>query len=169
MTVLSENETSDERATTMTHVPKSDPTFTAIVQSLLHARTPIDHIPRLVYLIDWKSAIEDARQVTNVIWTVDGMGDIDFDPVSREIETIRDAMRGVRTMAESIRLMEPETMIPAWAWTAYDHVYREARKLRLVPLVVLVNSTFPCLTANGRVAVLDLPALALKYREAMPA
>jgi hypothetical protein len=152
----------------MTHVPKSEPTFTAIVQSLLHARTPIHHIPRLVYLMDWKSAIEDGRQATHVIWTVDAIGDIDFDPVSKEIDTIRSAMRGLKGMAASVLLLNQDTMIPASARPAYDHVVREAGILRLVPLMVLVNSTFPCMTSGGDQA-LDLPALALKYREVVPA
>lgn len=167
MADFSQNPTHHERATPMTHVPQSEPTFVAIAATMLHRRVPTDQIARLVYLIDWKSAIEHGRQATRIVWTVDADGNLDFAPVIRELDVVRTAMRGVKTMFDMLRNMDPEADIPAEVRTAYDHVWFEAKPLNRVELEILVKSTYPCLTSLAGDPALDLPTLAVRYADLM--
>jgi len=159
--------TSHERATPMTHVPQSEPTFVAIAATMLHRRVPTDQIARLVYLIDWKSAIEDGRQATGIVWTVNDQGNLDFAPVIRELDVVRTAMRGIRSMFDMLRNLDPEADIPEDVRAAYDHVWFVAKPMNRVDLEILVKSTYPCLTALAGDPPLDLPALAVRYAELM--
>lgn len=153
----------------MTHVPDTESAFTAIAAAMLHRRIPKETIARLIYLIDWKSAIEDARQVSGIVWCTDGAGKMDFSSVVQRLDDVRESMRSVRTMSDMMRNMVPESYVPAAARAAYDHVISKTTGMNRIDLEVLVRSTYPCITANAAGVTLDLPHLAMRYADVLSA
>lgn len=148
----------------MTRIPTSDTNFIALTRALLHRRTPMDRIPRLLFLIDWKSAIEKGDQATGIEWTVDGRGNPDFDGIDRAIDGVIAGMRGgpgiVRTMLEMAR--DPEADLPDVIRDAYRHTVEATKDLDRVRLEILVKSTHPCLTSRDE-AIVDMADHARRY------
>lgn len=164
MKILRHQDRDDETRKTMTRIPTSDTNLIALTRALLHRRTPMDRIPRLLYLIDWKSAIENGAQATGIEWTVDARGNPDFDGIDHAIDGVIAGMRGgpsiVRTMLEIAR--DPEADLPDTLQDAYRHTIEATRDLDRVRLEVLVKSTHPCLTAREE-EVLDMADHASRY------
>lgn len=148
----------------MTGMPTFDANFIALTRALLHRRMPMDRIPRLLYLIDWKSAIENGSQATGIAWTVDANGNLGFDGFDRAINAVIAGMRSgpgiVRTMLEMAR--DPEADLPDDLKGAYRHTIDATKDLDRVRLEVLVKSTHPCLTAHED-APIDMAEHARRY------
>lgn len=148
----------------MTRIPTSDTNLIALTRALLHRRMPMDRIPRLLYLIDWKSAIENGTQATGIEWTVDGRGNPGFDGFDRAINAVIAGMRGgpgiVRTMREMAR--DPEADLPDDLKGAYRHTIEATKDLDRIRLEILVKSTHPCLTARED-AIVDMADHARRY------
>lgn len=126
-------------------------------------------LTKLVYLADWKSAIDRNQQMTSIKWLFNRFGPYVDDIV--QIATQDDAftLRQDRTMfgnkKETIALTNPfdERSLTEADRHILDHVIEQTRKLSFDAFIQLVYSTYPILTgAQG--SDLDLIAAADRYK-----
>jgi len=133
-------------------------------------------LTKMVYLADWKSAIERGEQLTNLSWEFSHYGpyvpDIirlvrsaeDFE-VERGQTIYGDQKELVRHKAESdtteYSSLEPEDK------DLLDFVIRSVEDKSFNEFVKLVYSTYPIVTQE-RYTKLDLVSLAKEYKEVAP-
>jgi uncharacterized protein YwgA len=125
-------------------------------------------LTKLVYLADWKSALEDGEQMSDIKWKFNHYGPYVDDVVnvakSDPNFKIKSEMNYYGDLKERIILKE------AREWKSLtknnkkriDHVIEETKGLFWNPFIKLVYSTFPVMVSE-RQSVLDLPALAQRY------
>lgn len=137
---------------------------------------PEDHrltrtrLMRVVYLSDWRAALELGRQITNLTWTFDTFGPyspelnhiVKTDPafVIDETTTRFGEPKDVVEVAEDADFLEPSPEDKR----LLDSVLSATKNRDFAELAKLVYSTFPILTGH-RGSRFDLVSLALEYRE----
>lgn len=150
----------------MKDTPSIDPALRSVLRALTSVCPHDDLVARLVYLVDWRSALTAGRQATAVEWRIDGRG-----PRLGLVEAASRAVRAERTLLD--RLMPTPTRrlpdLTAEDVASLDHVLAEAARMDRLQLVRLVMSTYPVMTADldGQPAVADLPSLVEPYRAVM--
>ena len=150
----------------VTQVPVIDPALRSVLRALVRVCPHDDLVARLVYLVDWRSALTIQRQTTAVEWRIDGRG-----PRLGLMEAASRVVRAERKLLDRI-MPTPTRRLPDLAAgdvDSLDHVLKEAARMDRLQLVRLVMSTYPVMTADldGQPPVADLPALVPPYRAAM--
>ena len=126
-------------------------------------------LTKIVYLSDWKHAIEHKQQITNIKWYFDNYGPYVSD-VKEEIEKHSDifAKQETKNMFGS-----PKTVFSLKNKTnnfdlnqeekdAINHIIKVTKSLNWDDFIKLVYSTHPILSSN-RYSDLDLVAKAKEY------
>lgn len=146
------------------------------VMAYLIARYPSRHelsnarLTKMVYLADWKHAIEHGRQITDVRWYFDNFGPWVPDVVNTarqhpSLFAVREGWTGFGNRKTTIDLVD-EAYRPAALDTderaSLDHVLKTTPHLSFEAFIQLVYSTYP-IRKSDRYTWLDLPALAAEY------
>jgi hypothetical protein len=139
-----------------------DPALRSVLRALTRVCPHDDLVARLVYLVDWRSALTIQRQTTRVEWRIDGRG-----PRLGLVEAAARQIRAERTLIDRI-MPTPTRRLPdlfAGDVESLDHVLKEAALMNRLQLVRLVMSTYPVMTADldGQPPVADLPAKVPPY------
>lgn len=126
-------------------------------------------VTKMVYLADWRHAIENGAQMSPVQWVFNNYGPFVWD--------IKDAAEANPTIfavsAEanyfgspklllSLRDKEYVPQLQASEKAAIDHVVESTKKLTWESFIRLVYSTYPIIR-SARFSVLDLRGLAAEY------
>ena len=127
-------------------------------------------LTKMIYLGDWRMALTEKRQITNLVWIFNHYGPYLKD-VPNEAERnprfeIRHDTNFYGSTKEIIRLrMEPKAYkLLRSERAALDHVIEQTKPLTWQPFINLVYSTYPIAT-QPRYQELDLVALAKSYRK----
>lgn len=157
--------------------------MTVSLQSLLayicefypHKRELSDaRVTKMVYLADWKSALERGQQITNIQWTFNNFGPY-VDDVIRTVSSdptfevkLETNVFGQPKKAIKLREgchYEPGTLTPDTT-AILDFVIEATKGLYWKGFIDLVYATYPIAT-QPRYTKLDLVALAKEYNEYM--
>lgn len=143
-----------------------DPALRSVLRALVRVCPLDDLVARLVYLVDWRSAITRGSQTTRTAWRIDGRG-----PHLADVEAAAREVRDGRTLSD-ILLPTPTRRLPDLddeSVASLDHVLSDAATMDRLRLVRLVMSTYPVMTADpeGRPPVADLGRMAERYRAVM--
>lgn len=130
-------------------------------------------VTKMVYLADWKSAIERRKQLTDIKWRFDHYGPFVYDvrdvvegDAAFEIVPTRNLYGSHKELlkvsddVEYPSLNEDEIQV-------LDHVLEASAKLNWDQFIKLVYSTYPIVT-HERYSELDLIRSAEEYEEIMP-
>ncbi len=129
-------------------------------------------LTKMVYLADWKSALDREHQITHLDWIFNHYGpwvpdvvDAIRDDRNFKIEKKRNVYGGPK---EQIRLIRPISLpnMPASTQAILQHVVNQTVDLNWSEFIRLVYSTYPVLS-QPRYVDLDLPSLAKEYRQEM--
>lgn len=126
-------------------------------------------LAKMVYLGDWKSALEAGRQISDVRWIFNHYG-----PYVDDIVKVASADRSFKVVSELNRygdLKERIDLVQPREWISLDdsdkqwldHVIDETKSLYWKDFIKLVYSTFPVLVSE-KLEQLDLNALASRYK-----
>ena len=130
-------------------------------------------VTKMVYLADWKSAIERREQLTDISWRFDHYGPFVYDV--RDVAESDPAFRIVPTQnpfgshKELLRVSE-DVDYPSLSedeMQVLDHVLETSAELNWDQFIKLVYSTYPIFTKE-RYSKLDLVQLAEEYGEVIP-
>ena len=125
--------------------------------SILGQRSfPAPRLKFMVYLTDWKSAIERGRQITPLTWEFGEYGPYNPD-LARLIEAHED-LSGAG---------QPQPALGDTEKGILDFVVATVEKKRFMDLTRLVYSTHPFIT-QPRYAKFDLPELARDHKQIKP-
>jgi hypothetical protein len=127
-------------------------------------------VTKMVYLSDWKHALEHGRQLSDIAWYFDNYGPFVWD-VKETAQAHPDLFRLVRgeTFSGAGKLLivrtdrEYEPKLAPAERRSIDYVIQATKNLPFLRFVNLVYSTYPILTSD-RYSPLDLPALAREYK-----
>lgn len=126
-------------------------------------------LTKMVYLADWKSAIEHDRQLTDIEWFFNNYGpyvdDIWLTAFQDERFNLDHGQNVYGGVKETISLKKPFTpeSLSIEDKRILDHVVTQTERLYWNDFMKLVYSTHPVLTGT-RGEHLDLDAAAQKYR-----
>lgn len=144
----------------------NDPALNSVLRILVRVSRHDDLVARMVYLVDWRSALTLGRQTTDMEWRIDGRG-----PRLRLIENTARMIRRDRTLLERILPFRVGRLpcLDDGDVASLTHVIDAAATLDRLQLVRLVMSTYPVMTASndGQPAVANLPSLVAPYRKVM--
>lgn len=130
-------------------------------------------VTKMVYLADWKSAIERREQLTDIKWRFDHYGPFVYDvrnvaesdpafeivPTQNMFGSHKELLR-VSEDIDYPSLSEDEIQV-------LDHVLGTSAELNWEQFIKLVYSTYPIFTQE-RYSKLDLVQLAEEYEEVIP-
>ncbi|HJE22275.1 MAG TPA: SocA family protein [Methylorubrum populi] len=128
-------------------------------------------LTKLVYLADWKSCIENDKQISNIEWVFNHYGpyvdDIYNTAISSPSFNVERSTNfyGNRKEIISLKLTILNNHLSASEKRILDHVIEETKRLNWDQFIQLVYSTYPVLTGT-RGEKLDLAAIARAYDEA---
>ncbi|MBL0749787.1 Panacea domain-containing protein [Nocardioides baculatus] len=127
-------------------------------------------LTKMVYLADWRSAITERKQLSDLRWTFNHYGPYVDDVVeaaelSRFLR-IRETtnMYGSRKEVVEATVDAPEPSLSGNERLILDHVIQETQRLGFNDFIKLVYSTYPIVT-RARYHTLDLVELAGEYEE----
>ena len=129
---------------------------------------------KMIYLIDWKHAIDTGHQITHVKWYFNDYGpyvDDIFNMIKQESEyfTVDSYENPYGTITDKITLgKSPKIELTESARSAADYIINHTYKLKWSEFISLVYSTYPIKT-NSRYTYFNLEEKAIsfkKYREA---
>jgi hypothetical protein len=126
-------------------------------------------LTKMVYLADWRAAIEQGRQLTSLRWTFNHYGPYLDDVVQEaraskdlDVETTRNMYGGLKELV-AVRDETPEPPMSDSDRAILDHVIEETAPLYWNDFMKLVYSTYPIVTQE-RYTTLDLVELAKEYQ-----
>lgn len=130
-------------------------------------------LTKIVYLADWKSAIERDRQITNITWQFNHFGPYVDDVILTARTDPRFVIIQTRNYygepKEVVRVQdgveEPNFDIEEKA--ILDFIIEKAARKTWSDFISLVYSTYPIIT-QVRFSELDLVGLAREYRQVKP-
>ncbi|MER8489349.1 Panacea domain-containing protein [Mesorhizobium australicum] len=127
-------------------------------------------LTKMIYLADWKSAIEYQRQMTDIAWQFNHFGPYVDDVHKTALEDPAFAVKSETNMfgkpKETITLTDKQADDRVLQEEAQilDHVIEQTKRLTWDPFIKLVYSTYPVLT-GVRGAKLNLVKSAEIYRD----
>ncbi|ANL35141.1 Panacea domain-containing protein [Rhizobium phaseoli] len=127
-------------------------------------------VTKMVYLADWKAAIDYGRQITDIKWKFHHFGPYVDDVYRAALDDpalrVTQEVNVYGNLKERIELADPKT--PVYLQESerliFNHVINETKPLRWDGFIKLVYSTYPILSGM-RGSSLDLVASAKTYRE----
>jgi len=127
-------------------------------------------LTKLIYLADWRSALVNGRQVTNIQWVFDQFGPFVFDVKDTaqdhpEIFSLEETETVLGSPKTTIRLKDEnhEYDLNPEEVEALDWVVEKSRQMPWSRFIRLVYSTYPILTQE-RGTKLNLVDLAAEYK-----
>lgn len=128
-------------------------------------------LTKMLYLADWKSALENSKQITDVVWHFNHYGPYvdDFMKIARDDENI--IVKNTNTifggckqqvelhadLKEDIDILETDKKI-------LDFVIEATKSKNYEDFIRLVYSTYPVVT-RSRYSDLDLVKMAVEYKD----
>ncbi len=138
---------------------------------------PIPHelsnarVNKIIYLLDWKSALDFGKQVTNIKWLFNHYGPYVEDIVSQSeksqhlIVTTEDRFSGSRKFISINKdSLEVTPNISITTKTLLDNIIEISRKRSFQSFINFVYSTYPVATSR-KMTELDLVSMAKKYKQ----
>jgi hypothetical protein len=123
----------------------------------------------ILYLTDWKASISGNQPVSKILWRIiDSAPRVDSPTMREVIRAIeRDGSKlGTNILGSTHRLFN-NIPSPTERYSL-NFVIDFAEGQSDDELNLMVNSTYPTITQDGEVGVIDLPSLAEKYNEVKP-
>ncbi|WP_246684422.1 Panacea domain-containing protein [Mesorhizobium sp. M5C.F.Ca.ET.164.01.1.1] len=127
-------------------------------------------LTKMIYLADWKSAIEHQRQMTGIEWQFNHFGPYVDDVHNLALEDSAFSVKSEQNMfgkpKETIVLADrlADDRVSNEEAAILDHVIEQTKRLTWDAFIKLVYSTYPVLTGS-RGSRLDLVKSAEAYRE----
>lgn len=128
-------------------------------------------VTKMVYLADWKAALDHGRQITPINWRFHHFGpyvdDVHQMALDDSAFRVRVETNYYGKRKERIELVEPqETLVSLQEWEKQilNHVIGTTKALNWDAFIKLVYSTYPILSGE-RGSILNLLASATAYRE----
>jgi uncharacterized protein YwgA len=128
-------------------------------------------LTKMVYLADWKAALDFGRQITPINWRFHHFGpyvdDVHQIALSDPAFVVKSETNYYGNLKERIELVKPaETLVALHDWEKdiLNHVIVETKPLNWDSFIKLVYSTYPVLS-GVRGHYLDLLKAASAYRE----
>lgn len=126
---------------------------------------------KLIYLIDWKNAIDHNKQVTDIAWYFNHYGPYVEDVISlikekKDIFTVNTSINMYGGLSDRISLINTDLKIELdnETKTSVDFIINNTSNLGWTDFISLVYSTYPIKT-NSKYTFLDLESGAEKFRE----
>lgn len=131
-------------------------------------------VTKMVYLADWKNALDHASQLTTLNWYFDNYGPFLWD-VKNAVEheptifRVEKTEKWFGTNKNVFRLIdhEYEPSLTTQQKKVLDHVMSQTKDLHWGSFIKLVYSTYPVMTSE-RYSRLNLVAKASEYRGSSP-
>ena len=130
-------------------------------------------VTKMVYLADWKSAIERGEQITGIGWRFDHYGPFVYDVLDTAREDPAFEVVSTRNMygsqKELLRVAD-DVDYPSLSEEevqTLDFVLDQAAPMNWSEFIKLIYSTYPIVTQE-RYSKLDLEKLAHEYEEVIP-
>ena len=126
-------------------------------------------LTKMVYLADWKSAIEHGKQLTSINWIFNHYGpyvdDVSALALSDPNFNVESDVTSFGNRKQIISLKRPDLShnLNKKEQEILDHVIKETKRLNWDGFIQLVYSTFPVLTGI-RGKTMNLVAAAQKYK-----
>ena len=132
-----------------------------------HGPYPLDETRLFLtmYLVDWRSAIERSKPVTDITWQIEEFGPAPTEPTlnGAAISALVTAAPDFTSISDrSLAIRDNVCHLSAEESQIVDFVIERTSKKSPAQLAQLVFSTFPFMTQPSR-APLNLVALAQKY------
>ncbi|MGV2052824.1 Panacea domain-containing protein [Agrobacterium sp. 22-209-1] len=128
-------------------------------------------VTKMVYLADWKAALDHGSQMTPINWRFHHFGPYVDDVHQMALDDPAFKVRSETNMygkrKERIELVDPaatNVALSDWEQSILDHVISNTKTLNWDGFIKLVYSTYPILSGE-RGAALDLLSSANAYRE----
>jgi hypothetical protein len=128
-------------------------------------------LTKMVYLADWKAALDHGRQITDIDWRFHHFGPYVDDVHRTALEDPAFVVKLERNyygnLKERIELVDPSrTMVTLHQWEKdiFKHVINETKPLNWNAFIKLVYSTYPILSGS-RGARLNLVESSKAYKE----
>ena len=126
-------------------------------------------LTKMVYLADWKSAIDYGKQATDILWYFDNYGPFKpdvYNIVAANPELFQiDSTNTMFGDRKNVLRIRDKAFIPNLSDSVkhlLDHVISETKTLNWTQFISLVYGTFP-IVVSPRYTELDLVALASQY------
>lgn len=128
-------------------------------------------VTKMVYLCDWKSAIENGKQITNISWYYDNYG-----PFVRDVIDVATSNPSLFSVSESQNAFGTSKTIVTLKTDDYspvltddeqkiaDHVINITKNKTWSGFIKLVYSTFPVVN-SPQYTEMNLPELASQYKK----
>lgn len=128
-------------------------------------------LTKMIYLSDWKQAIEHRRQITDINWYFDNYGPFVSDvqnavlqhPELFDCKNTVNMFGGAKTLF-SIKNEDCQPALSQDEISAIDHVINKTKALNWDDFINLVYSTHP-ISSSSRYSSLDLIAKAKEYKD----
>jgi hypothetical protein len=128
-------------------------------------------VTKMVYLCDWRHAIETGQQVSPIQWIFDSYGPFVWDvkKTAEDEPAIFNVDRslnyyGTPKLILSLRDKEYSPVLTQTEQAAANHVIAATKNLGWDAFIKLVYSTYPIIKCD-RYSSLDLPSLAHEYNQ----
>lgn len=128
-------------------------------------------LTKLVYLADWKNALENDEQISGINWYFDNFGPFvnDVENAARENTELFEVQNktnyyGSPKKVFSLKKNDTAITLSEKEKLAADHVIEVTKKLFWGDFIKLVYSTYP-ISSSERYSFLNLVEKARKYRE----
>jgi hypothetical protein len=131
-------------------------------------------LTKMVYLADWKSAIERGKTITDIKWFFDNHGPFVWDikntaAQNSDLFTVRSTRNVYGGKKDVLELVDEgyEPRLSSRERGYLDHVIEQTKPLLWADFIRLVYSTYP-VASSDRYETLDLAAKAKEYQKAKP-
>lgn len=127
-------------------------------------------LTKMIYLADWRAAIESGRQVTDIEWPFNHYGPftsevIDVAEASEDLEVIHSqTMYGSPRKVIIAKAGAGEPQLEPWEADALLHVLDTTSNLSWASFIELIYSTYP-VVSQSRYTTLNLVSLADEYKK----
>jgi uncharacterized protein YwgA len=127
-------------------------------------------LTKILYLADWKSAIENSKQITDAVWHFNHYGPYvdDFIKIARdnddiEVKSTRTMFGGFKQQIELNSSFKGDVDIPETEKKIIDFVIDATKSKNYEDFIKLVYSTYPVVSSN-RYSDFDFVKLAYEYK-----
>lgn len=128
-------------------------------------------LTKMIYLMDWKSAIDNGSQITNVVWHFDHYGPYDHDVVKIakedkyiDIENTSNYYGGIKQLFKLSSEFDGGIEITGVQKKIADFVIFATKDKSYDAFIRLVYSTYPVISSK-RCSDLSLVDMAKKYKD----
>jgi len=128
-------------------------------------------LTKMVYLSDWKSAIENEKQLTDALWHfhhygpyIDDFLKLAFDDKDIEVEETINMFGNKKQLIKLKESFQEEINLPDETKKILDFVISSTKQKNYEDFIKLVYSTYPVISSN-RYSDFNLVQMAKNYKE----